>query len=308
VYIGRSSGALADGEFANYNTYLGAFTGTNSLNGRSNVFLGYAAGNYETGSHKLYIENSYDFEGAESDVRTPLIYGEFDNDILSINGKLGVSNTTGNFSPTYELDVDGYVRTKYFMQRSEAPQMRWYETDAADPNDFFKMNYHSEGFEFIWFDASSVTTYVPLVMKGQGYVGINNAEPTHMLDVGSSGAYCDGGVWVDGSSLQFKENVSGVGLDEAKNVLKKLNPIKYNYKNNKEEQYLGFIAEEVPELVAMKDRKGMYTMDVVTVLTKVVQDQQKKIQSQNEKIEKLEEKYKKSIKSLLKRIEKLETK
>ena len=35
----------------------------------------------------------------------------------------------------------------------------------------------------------------------------------------------------------------------------------------------GFIAEEVPELISTKDRKGLSSMDIVAVLTKVVQEQ-----------------------------------
>jgi hypothetical protein len=63
--------------------------------------------------------------------------------------------------------------------------------------------------------------------------------------------------------------------------------VKYNYKESKDETYLGFIAEDVPELVATNDRKGLSPMDMVAMLTKVVQEQQKFIQQQqqiNEKI------------------------
>jgi hypothetical protein len=45
---------------------------------------------------------------------------------------------------------------------------------------------------------------------------------------------------------------------------------------------VGFIAEDVPELVSTKDRKHMTPMDVVAVLTKVVQDQQKSLREQQE--------------------------
>ncbi len=58
-----------------------------------------------------------------------------------------------------------------------------------------------------------------------------------------------------------------------------LKPVKYNYKKNKEE-FLGFIAEDVPQLVATDDRKGMAPMDVVAVLTKVMQKQQKQLEQQ----------------------------
>ncbi len=41
---------------------------------------------------------------------------------------------------------------------------------------------------------------------------------------------------------------------------------------------MGFIAEDVPELVATSDRQGLSAMDIVAVLTKVVQEQQQKIE------------------------------
>jgi hypothetical protein len=41
-----------------------------------------------------------------------------------------------------------------------------------------------------------------------------------------------------------------------------------------DELHLGFIPEDVPELVASSDRKGMSPMDVVAVLTRVVKEQQ----------------------------------
>jgi len=53
--------------------------------------------------------------------------------------------------------------------------------------------------------------------------------------------------------------------------------VKYIYKTNPEDQQLGFISEDVLELVATQDRKVMSSMDVVAVLTKVVQEQQKTI-------------------------------
>ncbi len=59
--------------------------------GVGNVFIGYTAGFYATGSDKLYIDNS-----TTSD---PLIYGEFNNNLLKINGSLNVSTTTGTFRP-----------------------------------------------------------------------------------------------------------------------------------------------------------------------------------------------------------------
>jgi hypothetical protein len=50
---------------------------------------------------------------------------------------------------------------------------------------------------------------------------------------------------------------------------------------------VGFIAEEVPDLVAMKNRKGLSSMDIVAVLTKVVQEQQKTISTLREELDEL---------------------
>jgi hypothetical protein len=107
----------------------------------------------------------------------------------------------------------------------------------------------------------------------------------------ASGASCtDAGVWTNASSRELKENIRGLSTDEAIETLAGLNPVRYNYKVDKDEEYLGFIAEDVPEMVAMKDRKHMTPMDVVAVLTKVVQEQQKNISELKEKIAELKKK------------------
>jgi hypothetical protein len=54
--------------------------------------------------------------------------------------------------------------------------------------------------------------------------------------------------------------------------------VTYTYKaDDTKEQHVGFIAEDVPDLVAKADRTAVSAMDVVAVLTKVVQEQQRTI-------------------------------
>jgi len=62
-------------------------------------------------------------------------------------------------------------------------------------------------------------------------------------------------------------------------TLVQLEPVHFNYKNDQSESYVGFIAEDVPDLVATNDRDGLSSMDIVAVLTRVVQEQQKKIEA-----------------------------
>ncbi len=80
TYIGHDAGSNNVNGITN--TMIGHSAGSNNVFGNGNVFLGYAAGIDETGSYKLYIESS-----AATD---PLIYGEFINNIVGINGDLGV--------------------------------------------------------------------------------------------------------------------------------------------------------------------------------------------------------------------------
>jgi hypothetical protein len=56
-----------------------------------------------------------------------------------------------------------------------------------------------------------------------------------------------------------------------------LEPVVFNYRDETGEEYVGFIAEDVPELVATGNHDALSTMDIVAVLTRVVQAQQNKI-------------------------------
>jgi hypothetical protein len=139
---------------------------------------------------------------------------------------------------------------------------------------------HSTSYPLIYGDFAShkLTFY--------GRLGVQ-IVPTHILDVGNSGAYCNGGAWVDGSSRKYKENIEELTTAEAQQAFEKLEPVKFQYKENKGETYLGFIAEDVPDLVAMNDRKGLNPMDIVAMLTKVVQEQQKALLQQQKSIAEL---------------------
>ena len=83
TFIGVFSGRK--NETGNSNVFLGYASGYYNISGEKNVFIGYKAGYNETGSNKLYIDNST--------TSSPLIYGEFDNDILEFNGTVGIGTT-----------------------------------------------------------------------------------------------------------------------------------------------------------------------------------------------------------------------
>uniref|UniRef100_A0A6H1ZTI9 Putative tail protein n=1 Tax=viral metagenome TaxID=1070528 RepID=A0A6H1ZTI9_9ZZZZ len=66
----------------NNNVGIGYESGFSSSTGSGNIFIGYQAGYNETGSNKLYIDNS--------NTTAPLIYGDFDGNIVTINGNVGI--------------------------------------------------------------------------------------------------------------------------------------------------------------------------------------------------------------------------
>ena len=124
-----------------------------------------------------------------------------------------------------------------------------------------------------------IDSNTPLILNQDGnFVGIGSETiPSYPLQMASGAHVTVGGVWTDASSRSLKENIRDLTEEEAVGALSQLNPQKYNYKAEKDEEYLGFIAEDVPDLVATKERKSMSPMDVVALLTKVVQQQQKRI-------------------------------
>ncbi len=123
-----------------------------------------------------------------------------------------------------------------------------------------------------------------------GYVGIGTKSPVQPLQMGSGAYVSSGGVWTNASSRAYKQNIKSLTGDEAAETLTALQPVQFSYNVNPKESHVGFIAEDVPDLVASADRKGMSAMDVVAVLTKVVQDQQKTIAELSRKVAVLEQK------------------
>ena len=116
-----------------------------------------------------------------------------------------------------------------------------------------------------------------LTIDRHGNVGIGLARPAHPLEMANGAHVSTGGVWTNSSSRDRKENIKAITIEDALAVLAGLEPVHYNYKNDSQESYVGFIAEDVPGLVATSDRKGLSAMDIVAVLTKVMQAQQQQI-------------------------------
>jgi len=103
TFLGWQSGFNSTGD---RNVLLGGFAGFDVSSGSGNVMIGYASGDNndgernifigdfagysETGSNRLYIDSA---DRNTPDNQNPLIYGEFDSNLLRINGTLHISET-----------------------------------------------------------------------------------------------------------------------------------------------------------------------------------------------------------------------
>jgi len=132
--------------------------------------------------------------------------------------------------------------------------------------------------------------YKNLILNPNGaYVGIRTTSPSYPLQMGSGAYVSTGGVWTNASSREYKTDVKELSTEKAMDALEQLKPVEFAYKADSQEKHVGFIAEDAPDIVASKDRKGMSPMDVVAVLTKVVQEQQELIREQKKIVQEQKE-------------------
>ena len=85
----------------------------------------------------------------------------------------------------------------------------------------------------------------------------------------SNGGKNIGGQWLNASSRSYKENINELSSEDAMQALKGLKSVTYQLKRDvNKAQRVGFIAEDVPALLATKDKKTVDSLQIIAVLTK----------------------------------------
>lgn len=272
------------------NSYFGHQTGYSNLTGTGNVFIGYNAGYSETGSNKLYVDNS--------STTNPLIYGEFDGDYVKINGDFDVLNlaTVGGLDVNGDADVSGSFGAGTTTMDGTYMRLLTDPGSAAIPTNYVyqggMVNSASKPYAFTVYDALWVTSHAFID-------GTITAPLVYSTAVGA--AYTDlyidstGKIGYLSSSERYKK-----GITEMEDVswLFKLRPVNYSYKTdgaNKKEY--GLIAEEVekvnPSFVKYNQDGSVETVNyssLITPMLKAIQDQQKMIEELKKEIEALKAK------------------
>jgi len=98
----------------------------------------------------------------------------------------------------------------------------------------------------------------------------------------------ENGALVTSSSRALKDNIEPLNTKEALEAFHKLQPVSYVYKTDIKNPVVGFIAEDVPELVAMPSHKTFNASEIVAVLTSVLAETRAELKVAQDKITELE--------------------
>jgi hypothetical protein len=239
------------------NVFYGFRSGYNNQTGVGNVFLGSQAGFNETGSNRLYISNS--------NITYPLIYGEFDNQLLKVNGSAEIKKASNTSSPVLELTENYNFYSTLRFKKTNAPNFSWDLAAYIDP-----VYQYSAELRFFCNGQSA------MVLAG------------------------DGDLWVYGDLYELSDSTLKTNIKPLQNALsgiQKINGVTYDWKNKNEKDnknQIGFLAQDVeqvfPQLVNT-DKQGEKTVSythMVPVLLEAIKEQQTEIDSLKTKMDQME--------------------
>jgi hypothetical protein len=214
------------------------------------------------------------------------------NVYLSHNGGYGIHINTGNenVANRYALQVRNKSRTHLYVRDDGRVGI-----GTASPGTSLEVNgtfrVKNGNNIFYYNGAADITLKYPPRGTG-GRALVHGANNTLRLNYGNdfSGGVLYYGSFNKASSRTLKENVKDLSGEKASEMLETLAPLQFNLIGDQAQRvHLGFIAEDVPALIATPDRKAVTTDHIVAVLTRVVQDQQRTLSSLAQKMRAWEE-------------------
>ncbi|HEV2695964.1 MAG TPA: FG-GAP-like repeat-containing protein [Verrucomicrobiae bacterium] len=143
---------------------------------------------------------------------------------------------------------------------------------------------------------SNLLTTTSLNVRGAsallGHVAIGAASTTHLLAVGTSGAYCDGTTWVNGSDRNTKQNFGTVDPREVLAKVSALPITKWQYKvEDTGTEHIGPMAQDFHAAFGLNgsDDKHISTVDEGGVALAAIQGLNQKVDEKNAEIQTLKQ-------------------
>ncbi len=203
--------------------------------------------------------------------------------LLHVNGDARAENYYGkmvfmeNTSGTADVIAQSNDRARFYMSaRGDAAtsELLWYRLMYLTDPTIWVMRVPPNSQDLELFHDYTERTDVMYFTK-DGSVGIRTNSPGEALDV-------NGNVIADNyhqhAALGDMTEIRILDIQDARNALAGLNPVRYKKSKAKAEEMLGFIAEESPESIVGPDGKSISTMNIIAVLTKIVKKQEKRIE------------------------------
>ena len=266
------------------NTVLGYGAGYSNL-GKDNVYIGHSAGYNNSGNGNIFIGNAAGYSDTSSSGKLNIGGTLFGN--LS-SGFIGILEPT----PLYNLDVVGNSKitsTKGSVITDGNTSTAFITVSGSNTIggvnyvDFLRVTNTATG-------ATNINKTLRVNNTGSLEV-INNAYTTTIFSLTDAGVLSTPGGGT--SDLKTKKNVEYIE-DKASDLISKLKPVKFEFKNNEGVKRHGFIAQDVlevePDLVLGDGHKenGTYGLDYDGILAMTV----KSLQECLDKIEQLENRIK----------------
>lgn len=275
-FLGANSGENVS--IGSANVIIGKSAGGSLTSGSRNIVIGYQAGPLNDQSDRLYIDNEQS--------NTALIYGEFDNDKVWING---------SFETTEEVEVFGTDQNNqvdFSITSNDALIRLGYEKEG--PHGFsFGDEEDRQGMKLLYRTNPNELR----VEKGNDFSSDSGA----LLRLTELGDLIISGNYTPPSDRRLKKDI--IPLKDAGATIDQLYGYTYYWKDDfrPSRKQIGLIAQEVrevlPELVH-EDQEGMLTLDYISIIPILVEA----VKNERKANRELDQKYQ----SLERRISKLE--
>ncbi|MFT6336873.1 MAG: hypothetical protein ACJATI_003634 [Halioglobus sp.] len=312
VYVGFGTGRgtvfATDGYDRLENVMVGSYAGYyNQTNG--NVFLGHRAGMNAKADNQLYITND------DTDSLNTLIYGQFDNELVRINGDLNIDGLY-----TFPNTAPG---VKQYLGYNGGTNLTWGTIDdvwsygagndavyddgdvgVGIANPMFQLDVEDDvfnGYITRFHNTNTASNSKGIIIRagitsnpasGTYYALFRDGSGTDIGGIRGNGA--GGVIYSSVSDKRLKQNIKT--FDKGLATLEKINPAIYQMKSNPNQDEIGFIAQELQKVLPLvvggnptdDAEESPMTVDygrITPVLVAAIKEQQEIIKTLTERLD-----------------------